>query len=207
MSGHNGVAVKQEQQQEDEKWLCCWKILQGKREGEYCAKSAKYIGASLGTVWGKQIQGRFCKRHFLLLCKGKDKEACQKKQDANGNNEQDDTMAEGYVFIKHAGSIPFKNGDVEPPSKARKTNAEEKERQANQERMEFSHTYEEKAPYGEAVPLKQPPCKDCSDDDEGTGDDRICPYEEDSSSSSSEDDEEMAQANLKKRPFATPFFF
>lgn len=179
----------------EEKWLCCWKIIQGKREGEYCAKSAKYLGSSLGKIWGKEIQGRFCKRHFLLLCKGKDKEASQRQ------TEGDSVMEEGYVFIKHAGSIPFQPPtDVEPPNKARKTNIEEKDRKANQERLEFSHTFEEKAPYGQSVPLLQPPCEETSSDDE---DERVLPYEESSSSSSSED-EEMEQINLRKRPWAAP---
>lgn len=52
-------------------YLCGWRIMQGRRKGQLCARTAKWDGSLLGDLYGQPIISWFCKRHFLMVMKEK----------------------------------------------------------------------------------------------------------------------------------------
>lgn len=52
-------------------YLCGWRIMQGRRKGQLCARTAKWDGSLLGDLYGQPIISWFCKRHFLMIMKEK----------------------------------------------------------------------------------------------------------------------------------------
>lgn len=172
----------------EEAWLCGWKILQGPRKGQYCAKSARYMGNSLGKIHGRLPLGKFCKRHFLMLCKEKEIEQ-ENKNTMHTDGDEFITMERGYVFAKHRKNIPLEpqqqgEEDEEPPSKKAKTNFAAKEEKVGLLKQEGTAQFEKRKVH-------------FSDDEESDEDESD---DSDTDMSSCSENEEMAEP--KKRSFA-----
>jgi len=122
--------------QKEGKWYCGWVMMQGKRQGEPCGFPAKYVGSSLGPIFGKVPNCYFCKRHFLMLCAEKNRERF---------SEQD---PKGFVNIKHhvnlnikpssAGAAKESNEEL----KSKQIKTEQKEKERNKTNLLEEHSYD-----------------------------------------------------------------
>lgn len=87
-------------------YLCSWRVMQGKRKGKLCGRTAKYKGELVGElIPGGVPAGWFCKRHINMLMKEQELTPHVLEETSTPSN-----MSVDFSFPKHQKNIPYKGG-------------------------------------------------------------------------------------------------
>lgn len=86
--------------------LCSWRVMQGKRKGCLCGRTAKYKGEMVGElIPGGVPTGWFCKRHINMLIK--EKKMFHSSTTTESLKQDQQQQHDGYQFAKHQKNIPY----------------------------------------------------------------------------------------------------